>query len=154
MRAEKQLSEDRMKAELTELQAEVAQLLSNLHVPSSTSPLSASKDSNNNTNKEESDTQRSSPITGTSTIDEEDDRFPVFHMFILAVAVLSSAIALTSLFPYIGFMIIDVGVASNINEAGYYSGAIGELFSCSVTVMQVLFYTQIDLLHRGVQQAP
>lgn len=58
--------------------------------------------------------------------DNDDDRFPVFHMFILAVAVLSSAIALTTLFPYIGFMIMDVGVAANLNEAGYYSGAIGE----------------------------
>jgi hypothetical protein len=62
---------------------------------------------------------------GEGEEDEDDDRFPVFHMFVLAVAVLSSAVALTSLFPYIGFMIIDTGVASHINEAGYYSGAIG-----------------------------
>lgn len=66
----------------------------------------------------------SSAVVNTTT-DEEDDRFPTFHMFILAIAVLSSAIALTSLFPYIGFMIMDVGVASNLDEAGYYSGAIG-----------------------------
>jgi hypothetical protein len=65
---------------------------------------------------------------------EEDDRFPVFHMFILAIAVLSSAIALTSLFPYIGFMIMDVGVASSLDEAGYYSGAIG---MCSLYISPV-----------------
>jgi hypothetical protein len=68
---------------------------------------------------------------------EEDDRFPVFHMFILAIAVLSSAIALTSLFPYIGFMIMDVGVASSLDEAGYYSGAIG---MCSLYVHPCMLY--------------
>ena len=65
------------------------------------------------------------PPTASEVVGE-DDRFPTFHMFILAMAVLSSAIALTSLFPYIGFMIMDVGVASSLDEAGYYSGAIGE----------------------------
>lgn len=114
---EKQASEDRLKAELTELQAEIAQLLSPPSSPSH-SPEDKNNDANDNKNREKDEEEEE---------EEEDDRFPMFHMFILALAVLSSAIALTTLFPYIGFMIIDVGVASNINEAGYYSGAIGKV---------------------------
>jgi MFS family permease len=44
-------------------------------------------------------------------------------------------INITGLFPYVGFMVIYLGKASNENEAGYYSGFIassamaGRLFS-------------------------
>ena len=103
-------AEDRLKAELTELQAEIAQLSAESY-ESDLGEDQPSQCGGHNTNMNHS---------------EDDDRYPTFHMFILAIAVISSAIALTTLFPYIGFMIIDVGIASNIDEAGYYSGAIGE----------------------------
>lgn len=52
------------------------------------------------------------------------DPFPVFHMSVLAAAVLSSAISMSALFPYVGFMVVDLGVAKNADEAGYYSGCV------------------------------
>jgi MFS family permease len=50
------------------------------------------------------------------------DHYPAFKMFILATVVFSSAISVTGLFPYIGFMTIHMGLAANTDEAGYYSG--------------------------------
>ena len=125
LRLEKQASEDRLKAELME--AEIAELLSPSTTPKCSPTISKSltpKPDDKQNQCDRNSTTASDTLLNTTTI--EDDRFPMFHMTILAMAVLSSAIALTTLFPYIGFMIIDVGVASNINEAGYYSGAIGE----------------------------
>jgi MFS family permease len=61
--------------------------------------------------------------------------YPYFKLAIISCASLSSAVALTSLFPYVGFMVVDFGLVSNVNEAGYYSGYIaaammtGRLFS-------------------------
>ena len=52
------------------------------------------------------------------------DGFPTFLMVVLATAVFSSAIALTGLFPYVGFMVIDLGAAKTKDEAGYYSGSL------------------------------
>ena len=60
-------------------------------------------------------------MQGTRT---DRDGFPVFLMVILATAVLSSAIALTGLFPYVGFMVIDIGAAKSTDDAGYYSGTL------------------------------
>lgn len=101
LRSEMQANESRLKAELTEMQAEIARHLD-----------------------QQEKMQTSSNNDDMSPANQDNDRFPLFHMFILATAVLSSALALTTLFPYIGFMIIDIGAANSINEAGYYSGAI------------------------------
>ena len=40
----------------------------------------------------------------------------------LASAVLASAVSLSGLFPYVGFMVVDLGEAKNEDEAGFYSG--------------------------------
>jgi MFS family permease len=50
--------------------------------------------------------------------------FPLREMAILATAVFASAISLSGLFPYVGFMVISLGKAKDENEAGYYSGYI------------------------------
>ena len=50
--------------------------------------------------------------------------FPVKHLAILATCCFSSAISLSGLFPYIGFMVIHLGMAKDEDEAGYYSGMV------------------------------
>jgi MFS family permease len=54
----------------------------------------------------------------------EGEVFPLFAMAILATAVFASAISLSGLFPYVGFMVIYLGKAKDEDEAGYYSGYI------------------------------
>ena len=50
-----------------------------------------------------------------------EEHFPKREMSILACVVLSSALSMTGLFPYVAFMTADfMGV--NINKAGYYAG--------------------------------
>jgi len=51
-----------------------------------------------------------------------DERFPIFEFFILSMAVFSSAISLSGLFPYVPFMVIWLGLAKTEDEAGYSSG--------------------------------
>lgn len=55
---------------------------------------------------------------------EDKEMFPLGSMTILATAVFASAISLSGLFPYVGFMVIYLGKAHNEDEAGYYSGYI------------------------------
>lgn len=50
--------------------------------------------------------------------------YPWFNMMVLASAVLASAVSLSGLFPYVGFMVVDLGAAKNEDEAGFYSGFI------------------------------
>lgn len=54
----------------------------------------------------------------------EENKFPVLVFSTLSVAVLASAISISSLFPYVGFMVVDFGL-SDKNDAGYYAGFIG-----------------------------
>ena len=64
-----------------------------------------------------------------------DDYFPYKEMLVLASAVFASAISLSGLFPYVGFMVIQLGEAKDENDAGFASGYIasammlGRLFS-------------------------
>lgn len=53
-----------------------------------------------------------------------EDNFPIFKMFILSTAVFASAVSLSGLFPYVGFMVIYLHKAQTENEAGFYSGYI------------------------------
>jgi MFS family permease len=55
---------------------------------------------------------------------EANATFPLKEMTILATAVFASAISLSGLFPYVGFMVISLGEAKDENEAGYFSGYI------------------------------
>ena len=54
----------------------------------------------------------------------DNSSFPIFKMFILSTAVFASAISLSGLFPYVGFMVIYLNKAKTENEAGFYSGYI------------------------------
>lgn len=54
----------------------------------------------------------------------QESSFPLREMAILATAVFASAISLSGLFPYVGFMVIALGKAKDEDEAGYYSGYI------------------------------
>jgi MFS family permease len=49
------------------------------------------------------------------------ERFPRREMFILACVVLSSALSMTGLFPYVAFMTADF-MHVDINKSGYYAG--------------------------------
>ena len=57
-----------------------------------------------------------------------DDVFPWCEMSIIVLAVLSNAIAITSLFPFMAFMIVDLRLADSINEAGAYAGFVAGAF--------------------------
>lgn len=52
------------------------------------------------------------------------DDFPVLIMGVLSTACFASAISISNLFPYIGFMVIDMGLAKDANSAGNYAGFI------------------------------
>jgi MFS family permease len=92
---------------------------------------------------------------GMSSEVETDQRFPYFHFSILLSSGFASGIALTGLFPYVSFMVMDIYgnndvfvrmflltlntvisfIGGDINHAGYVSGfvassfMIGRLFS-------------------------
>ena len=50
------------------------------------------------------------------------ENFPVLSLGILASGLLTSAISMSNLFPYVGFMVIDLGLAENEDDAGNYAG--------------------------------
>ena len=50
-----------------------------------------------------------------------EEHFPTREMSILACVVLSSALSMTGLFPYVAFMTADF-MEVNIDQAGYYAG--------------------------------
>lgn len=52
------------------------------------------------------------------------EEFPYKEMAILSTAVFASGISLSGIFPYVGFMVIWLGLAKTEDEAGYYSGFI------------------------------
>ena len=48
----------------------------------------------------------------------ESHDFPYFSFFVLLSAGFSSGLALTGLFPYVAYMVVDLGAAENIDKAG------------------------------------
>lgn len=52
------------------------------------------------------------------------EEFPFTELLIIFIAHFASAIAVASLFPYVGYMIVDLHMSSNIESAGYYAGYI------------------------------
>lgn len=65
------------------------------------------------------------PILGyemTREAYQPGDHFPYKELSILSIVLFSSTLALTGLFPYAGFMVVDLGMAKDIDSAGYYAG--------------------------------
>ena len=60
--------------------------------------------------------------------DKQDDAFPWRVMSILSLAALSHSISITSLYPFIAFMVVDLGLVDSINQAGAYAGYIAGVF--------------------------
>ena len=56
--------------------------------------------------------------------DKTEEAFPYAELSILALVNLTSSIAVSSLFPYIAYMVVDLGLVNNVNIAGYYAGTI------------------------------
>jgi MFS family permease len=59
---------------------------------------------------------------------EQSKPFPFISLAALSIALISNAYTLTSLFPYVGFMILGFGDAKNRNEVGYYAGYVTGAF--------------------------
>ena len=54
--------------------------------------------------------------------------FPTLQVFTLAVVLFSSAFSLTMLFPFVGPMVKQLGMAGNENEYGFYAGYVSSAF--------------------------
>eukprot|EP01027_Heterolobosea_sp_BB2_P016108 GEZU01022972.1.p1 GENE.GEZU01022972.1~~GEZU01022972.1.p1 ORF type:complete len:179 (-),score=41.36 GEZU01022972.1:54-590(-) len=54
---------------------------------------------------------------------------PFGKVFVLCVILFCEAFNITSLFPYVGFMVKDFGLVESEKEAGYYAGLIASCFS-------------------------
>ena len=56
------------------------------------------------------------------------ENFPYVELVVLLSVAFSSSLALTGLFPYIAYMVVDLHAADNVDEAGYVSGYISGAF--------------------------
>ncbi|CAM9775793.1 unnamed protein product [Scytosiphon promiscuus] len=54
--------------------------------------------------------------------------FPWLPMLAIAIGLVSHSYALTSLFPYVGYMVQHLGVTHDKDEAGYYAGYVSSAF--------------------------
>lgn len=48
----------------------------------------------------------------------------------LSCALFTHAFSVTMLFPFVGFMVVDMGIALTVNEAGYYTGWHAKCHAC------------------------
>ena len=55
---------------------------------------------------------------------EQNDSFPWRVMSIVSLVALGHSISITSLYPFVAFMVVDLGLVDSINEAGAYAGYI------------------------------
>ena len=76
------------------------------------------------------------------------DRLPSFECAVLSAAVLASAISISSLFPYVGFMVIDLGLVDDENDAGEYAGFIGSAMMFGRFVSSVYWGQKADEVGR------
>jgi len=54
---------------------------------------------------------------------------PKMLMFVICCLMLSDGFAITMLFPFVVWMVIDLGVATNERDAGFYAGILASAFS-------------------------
>jgi len=58
----------------------------------------------------------------------QEPKYPVKALFALGVSFFAHCYSLSSLFPYVGFMVHDMGIVENTNESGWYAGYISSSF--------------------------
>ena len=63
-------------------------------------------------------------MPAAQTCDKQNDVFPWRVMSILCLAQLANSIAFTSLYPFVAFMVVDLGLVNSVNQAGAYAGYI------------------------------
>ena len=63
-------------------------------------------------------------MTDVQACGQQDDVFPWRVMSIILTAVLAHSISITSLFPFVAFMVVDLGLVNSVNQAGAYAGYI------------------------------
>ncbi|CAM9108628.1 unnamed protein product, partial [Ectocarpus fasciculatus] len=56
------------------------------------------------------------------------EHFPLFQVCVLFFASLTGALPLTSLFPYVANMVVDLGAAPDVDRAGFVSGYVASAF--------------------------
>lgn len=65
---------------------------------------------------------------------ESKAKMPVKSMFVLYAVVFTSSLNITMLYPFLGPMMKDLGVAENSNEYGFYAGYIASAFMVGRTI--------------------
>ena len=84
------------------------------------------------------------PVPEKQKCDKQDDVFPWRVMLIVHVALLTHAIASTSLYPFVAFMVVDLGLVESINEAGAYAGFIAGVFMLGRMCSSILWGVVAD----------
>eukprot|EP01041_Mallomonas_annulata_P013928 gene13928-29631_t len=54
----------------------------------------------------------------------KSDSFPYFELSILAMINFTSSLSVSSLFTYVPFMVVEMGLVDNLDKAGFYAGPI------------------------------
>ena len=58
------------------------------------------------------------------TTDDDERKLPTV-MYILSYAYFCSALSIVTCYPYLPFMVVSLGLADHVDDAGFYSGLIG-----------------------------
>lgn len=74
--------------------------------------------------------------------------FPVFQVCVLFFASLTGALPLTSLFPYVAYMVVDLGVAADVDKAGFVSGYVASAFMFGRLLSSFYWGHKADLIGR------
>ena len=75
---------------------------------------------------------------------KRDKQYPWHLMLIVHVALLADAIAITSIYPFVAFMVLDLGLVESINEAGAYAGFIAGVFMLGRVCSSILWGVVAD----------
>ena len=76
------------------------------------------------------------------------DTFPTAALATLSCAVLTSAVSISSLFPYVGFMVVDLGLVEDVNNAGDYAGTIASAMMFGRCISSVYWGQKADRVTR------
>lgn len=78
----------------------------------------------------------------------KSDLFPYKQMIILSLAMFASAISMSGLFPYVGIMVVDLGMTDTINTSGYFAGYIAASMMCGRLCSSIFWGTMADRIGR------
>ncbi|KAJ4832684.1 hypothetical protein Tsubulata_039569 [Turnera subulata] len=70
---------------------------------------------------------------------ESRNGFPFWELFLIGIVCLSTGLSVTSLFPFVYFMIRDFGIAKREEDIGYYAGYVGSSFMLGRALTAVLW---------------